>query len=158
MWRQRRRRLRRRRRSGATRAPAHRPFDVDKETVEILAKKGITNFTPVQAQSYDMLLAGHDVLARSRTGTGKTPRQGAPIVQKIAEEARDGMRSARGRTPRCVVIAPTRELAKQVAETFEMLARPHRLVVTTFHGGVPYPRSSGSCATASTSSSARPAA
>lgn len=114
-------------------------FDVDKQTVEVLAKKGITNFTPVQAQSYDMLRAGHDVLARSRTGTGKTLAFALPLVQKLAEEARDGMRSHRGRTPRCVVIAPTRELAKQVAETFEMLARPHRLVVTTFHGGVPYP-------------------
>eukprot|EP00966_Prymnesium_polylepis_P108521 2512480-Prymnesium_polylepis.1 len=88
-------------------------FDVDKETVQILADKGITNFTPVQAQSYDMLFAGHDVFARSRTGTGKTLAFALPLMQKLAEEARDGMRAQRGRTPRCVVIAPTRELAKQ---------------------------------------------
>ena len=119
--------------------PAVSLFNIDKQTVELLASTGITHFTPIQAQSYDMLLAGQDVLGRSRTGTGKTLAFALPLVQQLAAEAREGRRAERGRTPRCIVIAPTRELAKQVAGTFDMLARPHRLSVATFHGGVPYP-------------------
>ena len=113
-------------------------FNIDAATVRILADKGITHFTPVQAQSYDMLLAGHDMLARSRTGTGKTLAFALPLVQRLAEEQRVTA-PERGRRPRMLVLAPTRELAKQVAETVELVARPHRLQVATFHGGVPYP-------------------
>ena len=113
-------------------------FDVDETTVSLLSAKGIDNFTPIQAQSYDMLRAGHDMLGRSRTGTGKTLAFSLPLVQKLAEEQRQE-RPERGRRPRMLVLAPTRELAKQVGEVISMLGRPHRMEVHTFTGGTPYP-------------------
>ncbi len=115
-------------------------FDVDKGTVDALAATGITHFTPIQAESYDILLSGQDVLGRSRTGTGKTLAFSLPLVQRIARETADaGGRLERGRLPRMIVLAPTRELARQVSEVLETLGRQHRLRVALFHGGVPYP-------------------
>ena len=113
-------------------------FNVDETTVTMLAEKGITHFTPIQAQSYDMLRAGHDMLGRSRTGTGKTLAFALPLVQRLAEEQRRE-RPERGRAPRMLVLVPTRELAKQVGEVIQMLGRPHRMEVHTFTGGTPYP-------------------
>ena len=113
-------------------------FNVDAATVSILEEQGITNFTPIQAQSYDMLRAGHDMLGRSRTGTGKTLAFSLPLVQRLAEEQRQEQ-PVRGRRPRMVVLAPTRELARQVGDVINMLGKPHRMQVHTFVGGTPYP-------------------
>ena len=113
-------------------------FNVDETTVSLLAEKGINNFTPIQAQSYDMLRAGRDMLGRSRTGTGKTLAFALPLVQRLAEEQRHE-RPERGRLPRMIVLAPTRELAKQVGEVIGMLGQPHRMQVHVFVGGTPYP-------------------
>ena len=114
-------------------------FDIDPKTVSILAEKGIINFTPIQAQSYNLLKGGSDMLARSRTGTGKTLAFALPLIQAMAAQTEPGDRLARGRKPRMLVLTPTRELARQVAEVCEMLAGPHRLRCALFHGGVPYP-------------------
>ena len=127
--------------------PAHDPdrppismFDIDDATVTLLAAKGIDQMTPVQAQSFDLLRSGRDMLARSRTGTGKTLAFSLPLVQRLAQLQREeGGRPAMGRAPKMLVLAPTRELAKQVGEVLEMLARPHGLHATTFTGGTPYP-------------------
>lgn len=113
-------------------------FDVDAATVALLAKQDITHFTPVKAQSFDLLRSGRDMLARSRTGTGKTLAFSLPLIQRLAAES-EGERRERGRPPRMLVLAPTRELAKQVGEVIERLAAPHGLFVTTFTGGTPYP-------------------
>ena len=113
--------------------------DVDSGTVELLAKKGITNFTPIQAESFALLRSGNDLLGRSRTGTGKTLAFSLPLVLNIAAEVEGGGGRERGRAPRMIVLAPTRELARQVAETVANCAMPHGLRVTLFHGGVPYP-------------------
>lgn len=113
-------------------------FNVDERTVALLAEKGINNFTPIQAKSYDMLRAGRDMLGRSRTGTGKTLAFSLPLVQRLAEEQRNE-RPERGRLARMIVLAPTRELAKQVGEVISMLGQPHRLQVHVFVGGTPYP-------------------
>ena len=116
-------------------------FDVDAQTVSNLAAKGITHFTPIQAQSFDLLRSGKDMLGRSRTGTGKTLAFSLPLVQKLAAENAEGgdAGSYRGRPPRMLVLAPTRELAKQVGDVINSLCRPHRLMTATFTGGTPYP-------------------
>mmetsp|Transcript_39729 Transcript_39729/g.125441 ORF Transcript_39729/g.125441 Transcript_39729/m.125441 type:complete len:461 (+) Transcript_39729:41-1423(+) len=114
-------------------------FDVGAATVAVLAAKGITHFTPIQAKSFSLLKGGADMLGRSRTGTGKTLAFALPLITALAELQEPGERLPRGRTPRMVVLAPTRELARQVSEVCSMLAAPHRLRTVLFHGGVPYP-------------------
>jgi ATP-dependent RNA helicase DDX21 len=114
-------------------------FDIDKATVALLAAKGILNFTPIQAESYNLLKSGSDMLARSRTGTGKTLAFALPLIQALAAQKEPGARLPRGRKPRMIVLAPTRELARQVGEVCEMLAGVHQLRTVLFHGGVPYP-------------------
>ncbi|CAM9605684.1 unnamed protein product, partial [Phaeothamnion confervicola] len=122
---------------------------VDERTVALLAERGITAFTPVQTASYDPILAGRDIIARSRTGTGKTIAFGLPVIQRLAREDREAheaaggapgsvIRRASGRGPRMLIICPTRELARQVSEELVLLARPHGLAVDCFHGGVAY--------------------
>ena len=110
--------------------------DVDPRMVELLAAKGIVKFTPIQIQSYALLRSGADMLGRSQTGTGKTLAFALPMMQRV-QDSRAGPKE-RGRKTAILVLAPTRELARQVAETFEMLARPDGLSVSVFHGGTPY--------------------
>ena len=110
--------------------------EVDPRMVELLAAKGIVKFTPIQIQSYALLRRGADMLGRSQTGTGKTLAFALPMMQRV-QDSRAGPKE-RGRKTAILVLAPTRELARQVAETFEMLARPDGLSVSVFHGGTPY--------------------
>ena len=110
--------------------------EVDPRMVQLLAAKGIVKFTPIQIQSYALLRRGADMLGRSQTGTGKTLAFALPMMQRL-QDSRAGPKE-RGRKTAILVLAPTRELARQVAETFEMLARPDGLSVSVFHGGTPY--------------------
>jgi len=81
----------------------------------VLEAKGISQFTDIQRQAFDPLFEGRDCLARSRTGTGKTLAFGLPILERIASEVASGEYDAkRGRSPRMLIMAPTRELARQV--------------------------------------------
>ncbi|CAM9833096.1 unnamed protein product, partial [Choristocarpus tenellus] len=114
--------------------------DVDKATVDLLARRGIETFTPVQATTYDHILSGRDIIGKSRTGTGKTIAFGLPVIQQLARFAEDHQtrKSIRGRSPRFLVVCPTRELARQVYEELATLSRPHGLRAEVFHGGVSY--------------------
>ena len=115
--------------------PPIESFGLTDRVVAKLKDKGITHFTPIQARSYELLKEGSDMLGRSRTGTGKTLAFSLPLIEKLAAEEPRG----RGRPPRMLVLAPTRELAKQVAGTLEYLGKCYGLEVATFHGGVAYP-------------------
>ena len=94
------------------------------------------------------VLAGRDVIGRSRTGTGKTLAFGIPALMRLvatakangnAEVMRDGsVRMQRGRLPGMIVLCPTRELARQVGEELMGVCRPLGLFATVFHGGVSY--------------------
>ena len=100
--------------------------------IQVLAERGIQTPTPIQAATLHDSLAGRDVLGRGRTGSGKTFAFALPVVAKLAAERR---RPASGR-PRALILAPTRELAAQIAESFEGLARASRLTQLTIFGGV----------------------
>ncbi|PYE48408.1 DEAD/DEAH box helicase [Deinococcus yavapaiensis] len=97
---------------------------------ELLASRGITEASPIQEQSLPHTFAGRDLIGRARTGTGKTLAFVLPIAVKLQEDA------TRGRGPRAIVLAPTRELAKQVAGEFEQTAR--HLKIVTVYGGAAY--------------------
>jgi len=112
-------------------------YRISKNVVKLLKAKGITQLFPIQSATFDHIYDGHDVLARARTGTGKTMAFALPIVERLlAEEGR----LKRGRAPRALVMAPTRELALQVAREFEAISGD--LSVACVYGGVAFDQQS----------------
>ncbi|KAB8161731.1 DEAD/DEAH box helicase [Streptomyces sp. 3MP-14] len=83
------------------------------EIVRKLAENGVTTPFPIQAATIPDALAGHDILGRGRTGSGKTLSFGLPLLARLA-----GGRTQPKR-PRAVILTPTRELAMQVADALE---------------------------------------
>ena len=97
-----------------------------------LTEREHTTPTPIQAQAIPEVMAGRDVLAIAQTGTGKTAAFALPILHRLAG-AND---TARGRTPRALVLAPTRELAIQIADEFRAYGTHLRLRLAVVYGGV----------------------
>ena len=94
--------------------------------------EGYTSPTPIQAQSIPTLLQGHDLLGIAQTGTGKTAAFAAPILHRLlAENIRP-----QPKTVRALILAPTRELAAQIADSFKTYGRFARLSVGVVVGGV----------------------
>src|SRR5688572_29216959 len=87
--------------------------------------------TPIQEQAIPPLLEGRDLLGCARTGTGKTAAFALPILQQLADTSR-----AHGRKPRALVLVPTRELAAQVALSFQNYGRHVAISVAVVYGGV----------------------
>ncbi|MFC8193369.1 DEAD/DEAH box helicase [Cellulomonas sp. NPDC057328] len=102
-----------------------------------LAARGVTEPFPIQAATLPDTLAGRDVLGRGRTGSGKTLAFSLPLVARLAGlvPGTTAVRRAPSR-PTGLVLAPTRELASQIAATLEPLAKAAGLTVTTIFGGV----------------------
>ena len=93
---------------------------------------GYTQPTPIQAKAIPVAVTGRDVLGIAQTGTGKTAGFVLPMLTRL-EAGR-----ARARMPRSLILAPTRELAAQVAESFEKYGVNHRLTVALLIGGVSF--------------------
>jgi superfamily II DNA/RNA helicase len=91
---------------------------------------GYTDTTPIQTAAIPIALAGRDVLGIAQTGTGKTAAFTLPMITRL-ETGR-----ARARMPRSLILAPTRELAAQVAQSFEKYGVNHKLDVALLIGGV----------------------
>jgi superfamily II DNA/RNA helicase len=89
--------------------------------------------TPIQAEAIPLILEGVDLIAQAQTGTGKTAAFALPILQRLQEMAP----KAKSGAVRALVLAPTRELAQQVAEAFELFDRymPVKIGVTAIIGG-----------------------
>ncbi len=101
-----------------------------------LTAKGYTTPTPIQAQAIPPVLAGRDLCGIAQTGTGKTAAFALPTIHRLAEKPRAATRGS----VRTLVLAPTRELASQIAESFSQYGKFMRLSVTTVFGGVPIAR------------------
>ena len=97
-----------------------------------LAKEGYTAPTPIQTLAIPHLLKGKDLMGIAQTGTGKTAAFVLPILQKISEE----YRAAVPGVPRVLVLAPTRELAAQIDESFATYGQFLRFRHTVIFGGV----------------------
>lgn len=93
---------------------------------------GYTSPTPIQEAAIPPGIEGKDVLGIAQTGTGKTASFVIPMLSKL-EKGR-----ARARMPRSLILAPTRELAAQVAETFKELGTNHKLTIALLIGGVSF--------------------
>jgi superfamily II DNA/RNA helicase len=113
-----------------TTEPSFAALGVDDKLVAALTARGITAPFPIQTRTLPDTLAGRDVLGRGRTGSGKTLAFSIPMVARLAGVRRQSSR------PSGLVLAPTRELATQIADTVEPLAAAVGLKVTTIFGGV----------------------
>lgn len=89
--------------------------------------------TPIQERAIPSILAGRDIIGSAQTGTGKTAAFAIPILQILARN-KDIVRDAR--QIRALILAPTRELAIQIGESFEAYGRYLSLVTTVIYGGV----------------------
>jgi ATP-dependent RNA helicase DeaD len=96
------------------------------ELKRAVTERGYTNPTPVQARAWKPVIEGRDLIVRSKTGTGKTAAFGLPILERIPVGAR-GVKA--------LVMCPTRELALQVAQEIESLAKYRDVAVCAIYGG-----------------------
>ncbi|HEX9016210.1 MAG TPA: DEAD/DEAH box helicase, partial [Chloroflexota bacterium] len=96
-----------------------------------LKEMGFEEPTPVQSRAIPLLLQGRDVAAQALTGTGKTAAFGVPLVERV---------DVRKPRPQAVVLAPTRELAVQVAEQLSGIGRHRGLLLVPIYGGQPIER------------------
>ena len=104
--------------------------------LKALASEGYTIPTPIQAQAIPPVLEGHDLLGIAQTGTGKTAAFAVPMLDRLLRQP--GPRPRKG--SRTLILAPTRELASQIAESFRAYGRFFTVSVTTVFGGVPIRR------------------
>ena len=108
-------------------------LNLSKPIMQAVADAGYENPTPVQAKAIPAVLAGSDMLAGAQTGTGKTAAFTLPILHLLAEKPAAVSRSGR---PRCLVLAPTRELAAQVEESVKTYGKYLPLKSTAVFGGM----------------------
>jgi ATP-dependent RNA helicase DeaD len=96
-------------------------------TLKALKTKGFEEPTPIQVQTIPMLLSGNkDIVAQAQTGTGKTAAFGLPIIETLNEKSKD---------VQAIILAPTRELAIQVAEEINSLKGKKKLTIIPIYGG-----------------------
>lgn len=94
-------------------------YNISEKTKNQLLKHGITKLFPIQSACYKHIYSGKDLIARARTGTGKTMSFALPVIERMIEA---GEKGGRGLGPVCIIIAPTRELAIQVQREVEKIA------------------------------------
>ena len=97
------------------------------EILQAVERMGFTEMTEVQEKAIPVMMAGKDVIAKAPTGTGKTCAFGIPIIERINPESNK---------PQAVILAPTRELAQQIAEELTELAHflPKVRIVCVYGG------------------------
>lgn len=106
-----------------------RALGLSEEILDALEKKGYESPTPIQEQTIPLLLNGNlDVVGQAQTGTGKTAAFGLPILERFDPTQK---------SIQALVLAPTRELAIQVAEEIKSFKGSKRIWITTVYGGAP---------------------
>src|SRR6201989_2759031 len=98
--------------------------------LQAVTEKGYTTPTPIQEKAIPIVLMGRDILGCAQTGTGKTASFVLPMIDILAEGR------AKARMPRSLILEPTRELAAQVAENFEIYGKNNKLSMALLIGGV----------------------
>ncbi len=124
--------------AGAEAAPESPPingFDalgLSAPVLQAIEESGYTTPTPIQAQAIPIVLQGRDVLGIAQTGTGKTASFTLPMIEILSRGR------AKARMPRTLILEPTRELAAQVAESFDRYGKNHKLTKALLIGGVSF--------------------
>ncbi len=107
-------------------------YPISPEIKQSLEELGFKRPTDIQFKAIPSILKGDDVMAIAQTGTGKTAAFAIPILHILQQ--RTARRRAKGVS--CLVMVPTRELAAQIAEAFELLAKHTKLSILGLYGGV----------------------
>jgi len=102
---------------------------LDEKTLKAIEDAGYQKPTPIQVQAIPALLHHQDIVASAQTGTGKTASFTLPMINILARG------HSKARMPRSLIIVPTRELATQVSEAFEIYGKYHPLTVAVLIGG-----------------------
>ncbi|MEZ8024629.1 DEAD/DEAH box helicase [Vibrio sp. 10N.247.311.14] len=101
------------------------------ELVKALTECGYEKLTPIQQKAIPMARKGHDIFATAQTGTGKTAAFSLPVIQHLLNS---GKKASRG-TARGLILAPTRELAAQIAQNIKDYVKYTDLSVSAVYGG-----------------------
>lgn len=99
--------------------------------LKVLATQGLTTPTPIQAEAIPHVMTGRDLMGLAQTGTGKTAAFGLPLVHRLMTVGRPPAPA----TVRALILAPTRELVAQIADTLTAFARNTPVKVTSVVGG-----------------------
>ena len=114
-------------------------FDIKPEIVSALAKAGITHPFPIQAMTLPVALSGHDIIGQAKTGTGKTLGFGIPALNRAVSPGEPGFEDlAVPGAPQAIVVAPTRELAVQVAGDLTTASKGRTVRIVQLYGGRAY--------------------
>ncbi len=100
-----------------------------------VAESGYTTMTPIQAKAIPIVLAGRDVMGAAQTGTGKTAAFSLPLLHKMMKHENSSASPAR-HPVRALVLAPTRELADQVAKNIKTYSKHTKLRAMVVFGGI----------------------
>lgn len=106
-------------------------LNLSESILKAVADMGFTEPSPIQKEAIPLALQGKDIVGMAQTGTGKTAAFAIPSLEKINEKSKN---------PQVLVLCPTRELALQVSEEFEKLAKYKKIRVVTLYGGDPIER------------------
>lgn len=102
-------------------------FGFSEALLKTLAEKGYKEPSPIQAATFPELMLGRDLVGQAQTGTGKTAAFALPLLERLEKDASK---------PQALVLAPTRELAMQVADSFKAYSAGHpHLKVLAIYGG-----------------------
>jgi ATP-dependent RNA helicase RhlE len=99
--------------------------------IEALTKNGLTQPTPIQMRAIPLALAGRDVMGLAQTGTGKTLAFGLPLIDRLLAEPG----KPAPKTVKALILAPTRELVNQIADSLRTLTGETKVKVATVVGG-----------------------
>lgn len=101
-------------------------MNIERSVLDSLKKIGFENPTRIQSETIPVIKQGFDVIGQSETGSGKTAAFGIPLVEKVSK----------GGKVQALVLAPTRELSKQIASEIVKFSRLKGLFIQTVYGGV----------------------
>ena len=119
--------------------PTFAELGVQPQIVAALDAVGITHPFPIQAMTLPVALIGSDIIGQAKTGTGKTLGFGIPLLQRVFGPGEEGFDAlAKPGAPQALVVAPTRELAVQVAGDLDVAAKQRAARVLTVYGGRAY--------------------
>jgi superfamily II DNA/RNA helicase len=119
--------------------PTFADFDVHPDIVASLSEAGIVTPFPIQAMTLPVALSGHDIIGQAKTGTGKTLGFGVPMINRVVSPRDPGFAALPDAgKPQALAVAPTRELAVQVAGDLERAGKKRGVRVLTVYGGRAY--------------------
>jgi ATP-dependent RNA helicase RhlE len=105
-------------------------FELDDRIIRAVKEKGYVTPTPIQVQTIQLVMEGHDVMGAAQTGTGKTAAFGLPILHRLLQGKKTQIRA--------LILSPTRELAAQIDENLKAYAKFTKLKILPVFGGVAY--------------------